>query len=61
MNDVAPARRLDARNAVSPAKFAHFVLRTGQFDKMAEWYKTVLGVAGGTVLLLLAYKFYFMR
>jgi catechol 2,3-dioxygenase-like lactoylglutathione lyase family enzyme len=42
MNDVAPARRLDAESAVSPAKFAHFVLRTGQFDRMAEWYKTVL-------------------
>jgi catechol 2,3-dioxygenase-like lactoylglutathione lyase family enzyme len=42
MNDVAPARRLDATSAVSPAKFAHFVLRTGQIDRMAEWYKTVL-------------------
>ncbi len=43
MNDVAPIRRLEAASRpISPAKFAHFVLRTGQFDKMAEWYKTVL-------------------
>ena len=43
MNDVAPIRRLDAASRpISPAKFAHFVLRTGQFDKMAEWYTTVL-------------------
>jgi catechol 2,3-dioxygenase-like lactoylglutathione lyase family enzyme len=43
MNDVAPIRHLrPATQPVSPAKFAHFVLRTGQFDKMAEWYKTVL-------------------
>jgi len=41
MNDVFPARKL-AIEAISPAKFAHFVLRTGQLDKMAEWYKTVL-------------------
>lgn len=43
MNDLAPVRRLaPASQAISPAKFAHFVLRTGQFDKMAEWYATVL-------------------
>ena len=43
MNDLAPVRRLaPASQAISPAKFAHFVLRTGQFDKMAEWYRTVL-------------------
>ena len=43
MNDVAPIRHLaPATQPVSPAKYAHFVLRTGQFDKMAEWYKTVL-------------------
>jgi catechol 2,3-dioxygenase-like lactoylglutathione lyase family enzyme len=28
---------------ISPAKFAHFVLRTGQFEKMITWYETVLG------------------
>ena len=43
MNDVAPIRHLaPATQPISPAKYAHFVLRTGQFDKMAEWYKTVL-------------------
>ena len=43
MNDLAPVRRLaPASQAISPAKFAHFVLRTGQVDRMAEWYKTVL-------------------
>jgi catechol-2,3-dioxygenase len=43
MNDVAPVRRLAPETAaISPAKFAHFVLRTGQVDKMAEWYKSVL-------------------
>lgn len=43
MNDVVPTRRLaPASQPVSPAKFAHFVLRTGQVDKLAEWYRTVL-------------------
>jgi catechol 2,3-dioxygenase-like lactoylglutathione lyase family enzyme len=43
MNDLSPVRQLaPASQAISPAKFAHFVLRTGQVDKMAEWYKTVL-------------------
>ncbi len=43
MNDVAPIRRLEAASRpISPAKFAHFVLRTGQIDRMAEWYQTVL-------------------
>jgi catechol-2,3-dioxygenase len=43
MNDVAPIRRLaPATQPIRPAKFAHFVLRTGQFDEMAKWYETVL-------------------
>lgn len=43
MNDLAPVRQLaPASQAISPEKFVHFVLRTGQVDKMAEWYKTVL-------------------
>jgi catechol 2,3-dioxygenase-like lactoylglutathione lyase family enzyme len=43
MNDVSPIRRIaPATEPVSPAKFAHFVLRTGQVDKMAEWNRTVL-------------------
>jgi catechol 2,3-dioxygenase-like lactoylglutathione lyase family enzyme len=43
MNDLATTRRLDAAAPTkSPAKFAHFVLRTGQFERMIEWYRTVL-------------------
>src|SRR6266852_9264550 len=43
MNDVAPIRRLAATTQpISPAKFAHFVLRTGQLDQLAEWYRVVL-------------------
>ncbi|HVH78484.1 MAG TPA: VOC family protein [Stellaceae bacterium] len=43
MNDVSPMRKLaPVSQPISPAKFAHFVLRTGQFDKMIEWYRTVL-------------------
>jgi catechol 2,3-dioxygenase-like lactoylglutathione lyase family enzyme len=45
MNDLSPVvRPLPASTQpISPAKFAHFVLRTGQIDRMAEWYQTVLG------------------
>ena len=43
MNDVAPMRQLSpVSQPISPAKFAHFVLRAGQFEKMIEWYQTVL-------------------
>jgi len=44
MNDVSPVVRPlpGAEIPISPAKFAHFVLRTGQFEKMAEWYRVVL-------------------
>ncbi|MBV9014778.1 MAG: VOC family protein [Alphaproteobacteria bacterium] len=44
MNDVMTKVRhlAPATQPVSPAKYAHFVLRTGQFEKMAEWYKIVL-------------------
>jgi catechol 2,3-dioxygenase-like lactoylglutathione lyase family enzyme len=43
MNDVSPVRRIaPATQPVSPAKFAHFVLRSGHVDKLAEWYRTVL-------------------
>lgn len=43
MNDVNPTRQLSPMTQpISPGKFAHFALRTGQFDKMAEWYQTVL-------------------
>ena len=48
MNDLSPLRQLaPASQAISPAKFAHFVLRTGQVEKMAEWYRTVLAARGG--------------
>ena len=44
MNDVAAMRQLGpVSQPISPAKFAHFVLRTGQFEKMITWYETVLG------------------
>jgi catechol 2,3-dioxygenase-like lactoylglutathione lyase family enzyme len=43
MNDVTPIRTLDpVTQPISPSKFAHFVLRTGQIDTMAKWYQTVL-------------------
>jgi catechol 2,3-dioxygenase-like lactoylglutathione lyase family enzyme len=43
MNDVALARKLaPITQPVSPAKFAHFVLRTGQLDKLTWWYQTLL-------------------
>src|SRR5437588_624446 len=43
MNDVTPIRQLaPATQPISPAKFAHFVLRTGQIDRMTEWYQRVL-------------------
>lgn len=29
------------RSVVKPEKLAHFVLRTGRFDEMLNWYKTV--------------------
>ena len=45
MNDVSSVVRplAEAAQPISPAKFAHFVLRTGQIDRMVEWYRTVLG------------------
>src|SRR5206468_284961 len=43
MDDVAPMRQLSpATQPIRPAKFAHFVLRTGQLETMANWYQTVL-------------------
>ena len=43
MNDVTTIRTLDpVTQPISPAKFAHFVLRTGQIDTMAKWYQTIL-------------------
>jgi len=44
MNDLSTVVRPLTATAtqISPAKFAHFVLRTGQIDRMAQWYQTVL-------------------
>ncbi|HZT90057.1 MAG TPA: VOC family protein [Stellaceae bacterium] len=43
MNDAAPLRTLTpVSKPISPARFAHFVLRTGQVETMANWYQTVL-------------------
>jgi hypothetical protein len=42
MNDVTSMRTLDpVTQPISPARFAHFVSRTGQIDTMARWYQTV--------------------
>jgi hypothetical protein len=39
-------------DAVSPALFAHFVLRTSNFEAMRKWYKTVLNARmAGNVLV----------
>jgi catechol-2,3-dioxygenase len=37
------ARTVDRIKTIPPAKLAHFVLRTGNFDTMCSWYRTVLG------------------
>lgn len=33
----------DSQRIISPARLAHFVLRTSKFDEMIAWYTTVLG------------------
>ena len=44
MNQVLESRPQSAVSAViSPARLAHVVLRTSQFDALVDWYKTVLG------------------
>jgi catechol 2,3-dioxygenase-like lactoylglutathione lyase family enzyme len=45
-------------HVVSPAKFAHFVLRTSRYSALVDWYKTVLGAKitfAGEFLTFLAY------
>lgn len=32
-----------AKVVVSPQRLAHFVLRTSRFEKLVDWYRTVLG------------------
>ena len=43
MNDISPARKLSTQ-AISPAKFAHFVLRSSNMAKLVDWYCTVLNM-----------------
>ncbi|WP_374413751.1 VOC family protein [Novosphingobium colocasiae] len=37
------AKPLDTSTIISPARLAHFVLRTSRFQEMIDWYKAVLG------------------
>jgi hypothetical protein len=46
-NTIQQQRRPIEPEAISPALFAHFVLRTSNFEAMRRWYKTVLNA--GTV------------
>jgi catechol 2,3-dioxygenase-like lactoylglutathione lyase family enzyme len=41
----SPARTQDPR-LISPAKLAHFVLRTSRYQEIVQWYKTVFGAHG---------------
>lgn len=43
---------------VSPAKLAHFVLRTSRFDEIVNWYKVVLGAKPAFQNELLAFLSY---
>ena len=45
MNQVLESRPevVATRPIVSPARLAHVVLRTSQFDALVHWYRTVLG------------------
>ncbi|SVA88916.1 uncharacterized protein METZ01_LOCUS141770, partial [marine metagenome] len=37
-------RKIDMQRAVTPAKFAHFVLRVRDIEKSIDWYQKVLGM-----------------
>ncbi|MGK0259927.1 MAG: catechol-2,3-dioxygenase [Candidatus Azotimanducaceae bacterium] len=39
----AAKRTVEREKAIPPAKLAHFVLRTPNFDAMRDWYQSVLG------------------
>ena len=39
------ARSVDREQQIPPAKLAHFVVRTGNFQEMRSWYQTVLGAS----------------
>jgi Glyoxalase/Bleomycin resistance protein/Dioxygenase superfamily len=43
VNDLSATRQLGpVTQPISPAKFAHFVVRTGQFETMSNWHQTAL-------------------
>lgn len=37
------ANAIDNETVISPAKLAHFVIRTSRYEEILEWYKTALG------------------
>lgn len=43
MTAKAARRTVNRKQVLAPAKLAHFVLRTPNFDAMSGWYQTVLG------------------
>lgn len=47
-----------AREIISPQRLAHFVLRTSQFEKVVDWYRTVLGATPAFQNELLAFLSY---
>ncbi len=40
---ISPVTPPATSRAISPARLAHVVLRSSQFDALVEWYQTVLG------------------
>jgi catechol 2,3-dioxygenase-like lactoylglutathione lyase family enzyme len=51
-------RAKEATKTISPARLAHFVLRTSHFKEIVEWYKTVLGATATFENDLLAFLTY---
>lgn len=45
MNEVLESPEAAAQAIVSPARLAHVVLRSSQFDALVAWYSTVLGAS----------------
>ena len=42
MSEISAKRTVEREQAIPPAKLAHFVLRTPNFDAMSSWYQCVL-------------------
>jgi len=42
MSEISANRTVEREQAIPPAKLAHFVLRTPNFDAMSNWYQCVL-------------------